>query len=339
MGQRGLWFDGQVALERPVMVDHGPLHLIVTDDVGDSHEVAKADLVRIGATKDRMRLGHRAIDGWRLVLMAPFDPAVVAGLPRSSLPTATAGPVTMTALVGICLAATAAVGLIIFAPQTVARHMPMSWERKLGTAFDLPLAAARCDDPRAVAALQAIVDRLDPEARRDGLTVGLLDLDEANAAALPGGRIIVFNGLFKDIDDSDAVAGIVAHEIAHVRRRHVAAGMIRQLGLGTVVTLIGGGAIAGNANQLASLRFSRTAEAEADDDALAMLARTGISPRATGQAFAKFAEKEGGWPEWLASHPASGNRAARFAAADPKASTRPALDAAQSGALLGACKT
>jgi len=339
MGQRGLWFDGQVALERPVTVGGGPRHLMITDGAGGTHEVATTDLVRIGGDEGQVRLGHRLIDGWRLILTAPFDPAVIDGLPkRRGRPMSSARKATMSSLIGLCAAATAAVGLVIFAPEAIARNMPMAWERKLGAAFDLPIDAARCDDPSAQAALQAIIDRLDPAARRDGFTIELLDLNEANAAALPGGRMIVFNGLFAEIDDADALAGIVAHEIAHVRRRHVAAGMVRQLGLGTVVTLLGGGAIAGNANQLVSLHFTRDAEAEADADAIAMLARAGISPRPTAEAFAHFAAGQGEWPEWLDSHPASRNRAARFAAAAKEgARYRPALDRVQSSALLGAC--
>ena len=340
MGQRGFWFDGKVALERPVTVGTSPRHLLVTDDNGDTHEVATADLVRLGSDEGQVRLGHRAIDGWRLVLTAPFDAAVVDRLPaRRGWPVSPGRRATMASLIGLCAAATAAVGLVVFAPAAVARHMPMAWERKLGAAFDLPIDAARCDDPRAEAALWAIVGRLDPDARRDGFSIDLLDLGEANAAALPGGRMIVFNGLFEEVGDADAIAGIVAHEIAHVRRRHVAAGMVRQLGLGTVVTLLGGGAIAGNANQLASLHFTRDAEAEADADAIAMLARAGISPRPTARAFAHFAAGQGDWPEWLDSHPASRSRAARFAAsARAGARYRPALDPIQAAALRNACR-
>lgn len=339
MEQRGLWYDGQVALERPVTISQDPRELILTEETGTEHRVVKSELVRLGARSGKIKFGHRSNDGWRLVLSEPIDPAIREGLPQrvGSLVPAV-GRKKLAVLAGIMFVATAATGLIIFAPQTVAEHMPMSWERKLGFAFDLPIDAAQCDDRQATLALQQIVDRLDPKAKTDGFTVEILDIGEANAAALPGGRMVVFNGLFEDIDNPDAVAGIVAHEIAHVRRRHVAASMIRELGLGTVVTLMGGGAIASNASGLASLTFTREAEGEADADAVAMLSRAGIDPRPTAAAFNQFRKQEGNWPEWLGSHPASGGRAKHFAASyDAVRTYRPALDEASAKAMLSAC--
>ena len=339
MGQRGSWYDGQVALERPVEVRQDSLNLILVDEGGIEHSVARADLVKVGAG-NQLRFGHRSVDGWRLTLVEPVDPDLLEQLPRRAGSLAPAGSRrTVGILAGLSVAGTLLAGLVIFAPEAVARHMPLAWERKLGAAYDLPIEAVRCDDRQAGAALQTIVDRIDPSAKHDGFTVELIDLDEANAAALPGGRMIVLNGLFDDIEDTDALAGIVAHEIAHVRRRHVAAAMVRQLGLGTVVTLLGGGAVASNAGGLLSLKFSRTAEAEADADAVAMLRRAGIDPRPTAGAFEEFRRQEGNFPEWLGDHPASAGRAKLFAAAyDPRQSYRPVLDPARSKQLTTACR-
>ena len=340
VGQRGRWFDGQVARQRDVTVTSTPRCLFVAEDDGEVHQIARDAVTWIGRDRDEVRLGHRTIDGWRLVLTAPFADDVVAELPRRGAVEVTPRRrATMAGWIGLCAVVTVAIGLVILAPQMVARHMPMTWERKLGTAFDVPIGATRCDDRQAQAALWTIVDRLDPQARRDGFTIELLDLDQANAAALPGGRIVVLNGLFAKVSEPDAVAGIVAHEIAHVRRRHVAANVVRQLGLGTIITLAGGGAVAGNANQVVSLKFTRDAEAEADADAIAMLARAGISPLPTARAFVRFAKREGRWPEWLESHPSSRGRAARFAAATKAgADDRPVLDESAARALFGACR-
>jgi Zn-dependent protease with chaperone function len=340
MVQPGLWYDGQSAIERQVTVRHGPGGLVIVEQDGTEHSVDPTELVRLPGPSGKLKLGLRSQDGWRLVLTEPIDPTVLAAVPGkigSLAPTVSRK--TMGLLVGISAVATALAGTVIFAPQAIARHMPMSWERKLGAAYDLPLDAMRCSDKQAEAALEQMVDRLDPEARKDGFTIELLDLDEANAAALPGGRMVVFNGLMKDVDHPDALAGIVAHEIAHVRRRHVAAAMVRELGLGTVVALFGGGALASNAGGLASLKFTRSAEAEADADAIAMLERAEIDPRPTARAFDGFRKLEGGWPEWMASHPASGGRAQQFAASHrTDRSYRPVLDEAKSKALMTACR-
>ena len=338
MVQRGLWYDGQVALERPVEVRQGPSGLTLVDESGAPHEVPLAELVRL-TSSGQPRFGHRLIDGWRLVLATPLDPAIVARLPKrvgSLVPSGNRKA--MALLAGLSAAATLFAGVVIFAPELIAGHLPMSWERNIGAAYDLPIEAASCRDPQAEAALQKIVDRLDPDARNDGFTIEMIDMGVANAAALPGGRMVVLNGLFEDVDDPDAVAGIVAHEIAHVRRRHVAAAIVRELGLGTVVTLFGGGAVASHAGGLLSLKFSRTAEAEADADAIAMLSKAGIDPRPTAAAFETFRRQEGDWPEWLGSHPASGGRAQHFKGAyAPDRAYRPVLDEAETKALISAC--
>jgi Zn-dependent protease with chaperone function len=340
MAQQGQWFDGQVATERSVTVAAEGGKLVITGASGSAETVDPAELVRMDAGPGRQRFGHRSIEGWRLVLAEPYESEVIALLPRragSVLPVT--NRTTVAILSTISVVATALMGLIIFAPETVARHMPMSWERKIGAAYDLPVEAMRCDNRQADAALMAMIDRLDPRARADGFTIELLDMDESNAAALPGGRMVVLNGLFDDLENPDAVAGIVAHEIAHVRRRHVAAGMVRELGLGTVITLLGGGAVAANAGGLLSLKFSRTAEAEADADAIAMLRKAGIDPRPTAAAFEQFRRQEGDFPEWMGSHPASGGRARTFAASfDPKARYSPSIDPAAAKALKGACR-
>ncbi len=339
MEQSGLWFDGQVALERTVAVRQSSSWLILIDEGGVEHPIESSELVRLAAPIGKVKLGHRHIDGWRLLITEPVDPALEAALPKhfgSLAPSVSRR--TMGLLIGISTLASALAAIVIFSPQTVADHMPMHWERRLGAAYDVPIDAMRCNDSAADAALRAILDRLDPQAQSDGFVIELLDVSEANAAALPGGRIVLFNGLFADVENPDALAGIVAHEIAHVRRRHVAAGMIRELGLSTVITLLGGGALATNAGGLASLKFTRAAEAEADGDAIAMLQSANIDPRPTAAAFEKFQKRQGNWPEWLASHPSSKGRAQQFAAAfrlDGK--YRPTLNDAQARALMTAC--
>jgi Zn-dependent protease with chaperone function len=340
MEQLGLWYDGLSAEQRSVRVGQGPDGLLLTDDSGTKHAVAKADLVRLGSGDGRIKFGLRSSDGWRLTLVEPIDPAILDDLPRRLGSVAPAGSrKTIGLLAGVSVVATLFAGVVIFAPEALAKHMPMAWERKLGVAFDLPLEAVRCEDKQAQASLDMIVDRLDPKARTEGFTIEMIKLDEANAAALPGGRMVVLSGLFEDIDNPDALAGIVAHEIAHVRRRHVAAAMVRELGLGTVLTLLGGGAVATNAGGLLSLKFSRTAEGEADADAVAMLHQAGIDPRPTATAFEEFRKQEGDWPEWLGDHPASAGRAKLFAASfDANQRYRPALDPARAKQLIASCK-
>ena len=340
MSQQGRWFDGEVAADRAVTVEPTASGIVIVDGDGRRVAIETAVLVRHGSASGWLKLGHRTIEGWRLDLAEPVDPAVSERLPtRIGGGGNLIGRKTMVAAITVTAAGTLALGLLVFAPQVVARHMPMAWERQLGSLYDLPMNAVACADPAATRTLNALVDRLDPEARREGLTIQLLDVDDANAAALPGRRMIVFNGLFDEVEDPDALAGIIAHEIAHVRRRHVATAMVRELGLGTVVTLLGGGAVASGGGSLLSLNFTRGAESEADGDAIVMLAQAGIDPRKTKQAFDRFRALEMDLPAWASSHPPSAARGARFAASyDPDATYRPALGAADAKKMMTACK-
>jgi predicted Zn-dependent protease len=128
-------------------------------------------------------------------------------------------------------------------------------------------------------------------------------------------------GAIDEIDDPDALAGVVAHEIAHVRRRHVTEALIRELGIGALIRLFAGD-VGANAEQIISLSYTRDNEAEADSYAIAMLKKAGISPKPTADLFKQLSKEQGeGYAynaEFLQSHPLSGSRAKRFAAAEEK---------------------
>lgn len=344
MAQRGLWFDGEVALGRPVEIVPDSSRLRLWDADGGEHSVDPADLVRLDAPAGQARFGHRALEGWRITLEQPVEPDLQALLPikRGSL-TPGLSRRTIGGLLALSGAASVLAGLVIFAPESVAARMPLRWERKLGAAYELPIAATRCESPRIRQALNALIDRVDPKARADGFTLELVRVDMVNAVALPGGRMVLFDGLLDEAPNADAVAGIVAHEVAHVRRRHVAAAMVRDLGLGTVVTLLGGGAVASSAGDLVSLKFSRGAESEADSDAITMLNRARISPKPTAEFFRRLSKQHGDdssfAPEFLQSHPLSRSRAERFAAAENKdVSYRPAMSDADFRTLKTVCR-
>ena len=339
MAEPGRWFDGRSAREQQVWAERDGQRLTLSDQSGERDQVALADLVRLSRHGDEIRLGHRSVEGWRLMLPVGTAATLLDGMPRRGQLDTMTSRAMQRALIGLTALVSAALAVLLLAPDVVARHLPLSVERRIGAGYDLPISIARCDDPAARRALEAIIDRLDPAARRDGFTVELVKLDEVNAAALPGGRMVVLSGLFKDVNEPDALAGILAHEIAHVRRRHVARAMVRQLGMSAIVTLLGGGSVAGTANGLLDMRFTRLAEAEADADAVATLRRVGIDPRPTARALAGLGKLDGTIPQWLRDHPASAGRAKAFAVSyDPAAAYRPVSGAQEQAALAHPCQ-
>jgi hypothetical protein len=309
-----------------------------------SIEVDGALLQRVDEDRAALRLGRSDIPGWRLVIPGPVDPAILALVGRPIRYGRWIDHIGLVPALGVFAAiAAAVVGIGYVAPGWIAPYVPRSWERNLGDSIVGDFGDNRCHDPQGEAALNALVERLEPGATAPGpdqIKVAALDFNVFNAAALPGQHIIVFKGAITETRDADELAGILAHEIAHVRRRHVTEALIRELGIGALIRLFAGD-IGANAQSVVSLSYTRAHEREADADAILMLKRAGISPKPTGELFARLAKEHAGGEfsaEFLNSHPLTADRAKRFtAAADPKATYRPALTQEQSDALFNVC--
>jgi predicted Zn-dependent protease len=147
--------------------------------------------------------------------------------------------------------------------------------------------------------------------------------DVYNAFAGPGGYIFVNSGLLAAMDSEDQLAGILAHEIAHVYRRHISQRLERsqKIGMATMAGILagiflGGGAAAGvlpsAAGQQLSLNYSRENEMEADQVGLKYLIDAGYGGEGLLRILKKMREKQ--WfgsnqiPSYLQTHPAIEDR-------------------------------
>jgi len=153
-------------------------------------------------------------------------------------------------------------------------------------------------------------------------TIKVIDADEVNAFALPGGFFYVNKGLILAADNEAELAGVMAHEIAHVAARHAmenqGKGTLLQYGL--LAGMIFGGGIASSVLQntagitqaLAFFKFSRGAEGEADRLGVQYLYAAGYDPTAMSTMFEKLAsqnkKKPGTLSKLFASHPQSLDR-------------------------------
>jgi len=339
MPQPASFFDGENASEHFVMVEAADGQLFF-DANGVHEEVAAGQLVRLYSIPGQVRVGRVDRDGWRLVFAEVSDPEIAVLLPSR---TGSLTPAISRKAGAIGFAASAVVlGLIaslFVAPHLAAQQMPLALERRIGDSVKFAAYVPRCENPKAISALEKLIDRLDPKARADGFTIEILNVSAVNAAALPGGRMVVLNGLIEEAGTADVVAGVLAHEIAHVRRRHVASAAIRQLGVASVVSLMGGGDLSASAGALLALKFGREAEDEADADAIAMLQRAGINPKPTARMFERMGGAGQGAIEWLASHPSNQGRADAFDDSHRVGMRyRPALTVEQEDALFEACR-
>jgi Zn-dependent protease with chaperone function len=336
----GNLYDGVTAHLHEVTVEFGANGLTLTQTGGWSERVAAVQVRRLDAGPG-IRLGRRDIGGWRLMLPPEADAEVKALLGKEERYGRWIDRVGLVpALIIGCVVTASVVTLGYLAPHWVAPHVPMSWERNVGTAIVGDFGDLRCRDAKGQHALEALVERVSPGATKgpNPIKIAALNVPMFNAAALPGGYIVVFKPAITETS-SDALAGILAHEVAHVRRRHVTEALIRELGIGALIRLFAG-TVGANAEQMVALSYTRGNEAQADADAIAMLKRARVSPRPTAALFARLSKEQGlsYSAEFLQSHPLSAKRAQRFAASfDPQAAYTPALSREQTDALADIC--
>jgi Zn-dependent protease with chaperone function len=152
-------------------------------------------------------------------------------------------------------------------------------------------------------------------------TVKVIDAQEVNAFALPGGFLYVNRGLLEAAENEAEVAGVMAHEIAHVTARHgieqASKGQLLQFGSIPLIFLGGLGGyviqqVAGIALPLTFLKFSRGAEKEADRLGAQYMWASGYDPNALITFFEKLQAQEKRKPGTLekvfSTHPMTGDR-------------------------------
>ena len=145
-----------------------------------------------------------------------------------------------------------------------------------------------------------------------------------NAFALPGGYVFVNRGAIEAADNEAQLAGVMAHELSHVALRHgtnqASKAMLAETGLGIFGAVFGdstGGALVTTLGTFAAggvlLRYSRTAESQADVMGTQVLYDSGYDPRAMAQFFEKLeAESKGkNPPEFFSDHPNPEHRVER----------------------------
>ncbi len=135
-----------------------------------------------------------------------------------------------------------------------------------------------------------------------------------NAFAVPGGYMYFYTGLIKYLDNEAQFAGVLAHETAHVAKRHTTNQLTKAYGLSILLSIVLGdnpGMIAeiaaGLAAGLTTLAFSRDHEYQADEYAVRYLYNTSYDARGIAGFFEKM-EDAPGIPEFMSTHPSPENR-------------------------------
>lgn len=212
--------------------------------------------------------------------------------------------------------------------------IPVSWEEWLGDQAIDELAPKkdRIADPHRLEALHGIVNRLAAASPKSPyeFRLYLLDREDVNAFALPGGRIVVYSGLLKRTKRAEELAGVLAHEMVHVTHRHSTKALLRGLSSRILLAALTGSDQMGGALEaavsLGMLHYDREAESEADREGMAVIQRAEIDPRGMVDMMRELESVGGEMPHalaYLSDHPDTGDRVQELEALSRKATYRP----------------
>lgn len=237
--------------------------------------------------------------------------------------------------------------------EALARVIPVSWEERLGEAALGDVIAffgqmadhdpQVCEAPAGKAALDRLVGRLtDVIDTPYEFKVQVVDLDITNAFALPGGYIVIFEGLIESSKSAEEVAGVLAHEMGHVIHRHSTQGMLRQMGISLIFDVMMGdfgGTLGGQIGSvILTTSYGREAETQADVTGIEVLQSAGIKPGGLAAFFRRLQKEDGDIPaafQILSTHPSFAQRLKDLEKVKDEGA--PAMSADDWKALQGIC--
>jgi predicted Zn-dependent protease len=171
----------------------------------------------------------------------------------------------------------------------------------------------------------AVVTSLEPPDSELNWEMAILETNELNAFVMPGGKIVIFEGILRAARDQHQLAAVIGHEIAHVTAEHtkrklLSGGKGMQIGIQVAAVVLGGGHYGAQytaqemLNQGAMygllLPYKRSQETEADVIGLEYMAKAGFDPRAAVSLWKNMEEEAGGErpAEFASTHPSPDNR-------------------------------
>lgn len=201
----------------------------------------------------------------------------------------------------------------------VAQSVPVKYEMELGEKIYeqnmLPFTA----DSAKTALVNNYFNQLHTNSPYK-IQITVVDNPTVNAFAMPGGHIVIFTGLIDKMNKHEELAGVLAHEYAHIYYRHSLRSMARSLANYALISLVIGdvsgvaGVLIENADYIQSMRYSRELENDADEFAFNLLHKQHINTEGmvwlfeTLNELQKDAEITIDLPEFMNSHPETVNR-------------------------------
>lgn len=336
-----IFFDGVSSRRRQVRLTFGDALEIVEQD-GAPVRWAYADIRRADGPPGILRLASTSAPP--LARLEIRDAALAADVTARCMrldehQTSRRG---IAKIVGWSVAAAVSIVCVVLfgvplAADRLAPLVPKPIERRIGDASEVQVKTIfgrnACEDPAGKAAFTKLVNRLRDAAGLDddAMTAGVLPTSVPNAFALPGGKVYVLRGLLDKAENPDEIAGIIAHELGHLKHHDNMRGLIYNGGTSFLIGLLfgdvtGSSAVIFASRSVVEASYSREAETAADTFAIEIMHKLGRSPRPAAELMFRITGKEGGGlTSILASHPLTEDRLARMTKEDRAASGPPLL--------------
>lgn len=272
-------------------------------------------------------------------------------------------------IVGWSFAALASIVFLVmyglpYAAERLTPLIPYSVEQRIGQAADkqvkLLFDDKLCTEPKGQAAFLKLMTSLRSAVGLEtSVDAAVLGSDIPNAIALPGGKIYLFNGLLQKANNVDEIAGVLSHELGHVRNRDSMRNMIYTGGTSFLLGLLfgdvtGSGAVIFATRSLLDASYSRDVERSADGASVEAMHKLGrstkplgelllrvtgsVSSSVSGESDAKGKGKGNRISaSLLSSHPLSEERLARMSQEDRPVTGAPLLTAEEWASLKAIC--
>jgi Zn-dependent protease with chaperone function len=360
----GIFYDGISSTRHDVSVEVAPHTLrIRASDGAVLAEWPYAEIEELSAPDGMLRVGRAGQSV--LARLEVRDPALAHAIDlEAHAVDRTGGLRRRTNIRVVAWSVAAAAALIAVAvlgvpaiAERLAPIVPMGIEQRLGAAVDAQVRSMldtdhagdkfECGSAESERPGRAVLDKLmarmtEAAALPIQLRVTVVRKDEANAIALPGGRVYVFGGLIDKAVTPDELAGVIAHEVGHVAHRDGTKSVLHTAGLSFLFGMLlgdffGGGAVVVAAKTVLQSAYSREVESAADVYAVDLMRKLGANGRALGEFLLRVAGERGAGLKILLDHPEAAQRAALINRLAPAIRQSSLLSEAEWSALKRIC--
>ncbi|MBR1121213.1 M48 family metallopeptidase [Bradyrhizobium lablabi] len=353
-GEPAIYFDGTSSRRRTATLAFSDA-LEIHGDEGVITRWAYADIRRADSPSGTLRLSCQTAPA--LARLEIRDAALAAEVTSrcAKLDDHHLGRRGVAKIVFWSLAATASIILIVLfgvplAADRLAPLVPEGLERRIGDVTEkqvkLLFDGKVCSNAAGQRAFTKLVNALREQAGLDpSVQTAVLSSPVPNAFALPGGKVFLFDGLLAKAENPDEIAGVLAHELGHLKHRDNMRGLIYNGGTSFLIGLLfgditGSSALIFASRTLVTASHSREQEGNADTFAIELMQKLGRSAKPMGELLFRVTGKEGGRGlSILSGHPFTEDRLARMTREHRPPSGPPLLTPDEWVALKNICRT